>query len=178
MKRQEIVFRAAAAMTIDGRITDSRGHFSKWGSKEDHRYLDHLIEQHDAVIFGRITYEHVVVRGTFRKPVVVLSTKAKTFSKTKGVTFLDPNEKDVLQYFRSKGYRNILILGGTQVYTYFLHKKLIQEFFVTIEPWFFSSGKTLLRSRSFDPTRFRLQEVKRLNADGTLLLHYKICTDD
>lgn len=65
------------------------------------------------------------------------------------------------------------VLGGGAVYQFILENKLLDEIFVTIEPFLFGRGKEMFVG-GIRTTRVGLLSVRRLNQNGTLLLHYQI----
>ena len=50
---------------------------------------------------------------------------------------------------------------------------MLDEFFVTIEPYVFTTGVPMFSGNKFREYKFSLQMVKRLNKKGTILLKYK-----
>ncbi len=167
-----MIFRAAAAMSIDGRIADFQGRFHRWGSKEDHRFLLELIERHDILIIGRITFEHMAERGSLPKPAVILTRSPMKFTGAQNLRFIDPEKIDITNLLKRLKAKNVLILGGTETYTFFLDRNLIDELYLTIEPMIFGRGHSLFNSVLHRPNLFRLEESCVLNKRGTILLHY------
>lgn len=124
----------------------------------------------DAVVVGRNTYkaaaERLCKRNTF-----VLSSRLKTLRRRGTVTFINPINVNLAEFF--KKYRTIAVLGGGRVYRFMLEHELLDEIFVTIEPLIFGRGKEMFIGGK-KTTRLRLLSVKHLNRAGTLLLHYEI----
>ena len=50
---------------------------------------------------------------------------------------------------------------------------MFNEFFVTIEPYVFTTGVPMFSGDKFQKYKFSLQMIKRLNKRGTILLKYK-----
>ncbi len=73
----------------------------------------------------------------------------------------------------SQNWTRVAVLGGAQIYDWFLKRNLISEMYLTLEPVIFGSGKLLASQSLKSLRRFRLSSLKRLNPRGTLLLHYK-----
>lgn len=167
-----MIIRAAAAMSIDGKIADSDGRFHRWGSKEDHEFLQELIQQHDVLVLGRITFEHIIARGPLSKPTVVLTGSQLDAAVQSDHYSVDPAKTDPFKFLKRMKVKNVLVLGGTKTYTYFLEHDLIDELYVTVEPIVFGRGSSLFNSDTFVPSAFRLEASKVLNQEGTLLLQY------
>ena len=73
---------------------------------------------------------------------------------------------------RQKGYRRIAVLGGTQIFSWFFKKNLLDEIYLTIEPVVFGSGLPLFNADVDTVQKFKLASVRRLNKTGTVLLRY------
>jgi dihydrofolate reductase len=88
------------------------------------------------------------------------------------LAFCNPENADLEEFLSRKAWRKICILGGSQVYSYFLEREQIDELYLTIEPKVFGKGISLFDTQVAD-RRYQLQSFKKLNQEGSLLLHYK-----
>ena len=70
-------------------------------------------------------------------------------------------------------YKTVAVLGGGAVYRFMLESGLLDEIFITVEPFIFGRGKEMFIGGT-RTTRVSLLSAKRLNRTGTLLLHYQI----
>ena len=70
-------------------------------------------------------------------------------------------------------YKPVAVLGGGAVYRFALESGLLDEIFITVEPFIFGRGKEMFVGGT-RTVRMRLLSVRRLNRTGTLLLHYQI----
>jgi dihydrofolate reductase len=70
-------------------------------------------------------------------------------------------------------YKKILLVGGATINGLFLKDKLVDEFYLTIEPRLFGTGKNIIEKQILN-TKMTLMNVKKINNAGTLLLKYKI----
>ncbi|MBI2597952.1 MAG: dihydrofolate reductase [Candidatus Diapherotrites archaeon] len=169
---KEPFFFAVAAVTIDGFIARFPGHKSDWTSKEDKAHLHKMEKAADVLLLGRASFE-VAKKKLSKKNCLVLSRKVNGIrKKTKNLTFLNPKSVDVKKFVKDCGYKKICVLGGRAAYNYCLKKNLLDEIFVTIEPIVFGKGIPMFDSAVKTKT-FTLVLAKKLNAKGTLLLHYK-----
>lgn len=166
-------FTAVFASTIDGRITDHEGHFHNWGSEEDHAFFQRLIPQYDAIVVGRVTYEHLSKRAGFPRPMFVITKDRDLIKRGSDVQGIDVATADIAHVLQQQAYKNILVIGGTKTYSYFLERGLLDEVFVTIEPLTFGQGQSAFSHAHFHPSRFSLIACKPLNSHGTILLHYR-----
>ncbi|MBI1839190.1 MAG: dihydrofolate reductase, partial [Candidatus Colwellbacteria bacterium] len=140
-----------------------------WTSKEDWKFFQDALLRVDAVVVGRNTYQSAAnklrKRNTF-----VLSSRPKTVRRRGLVTFVNPANVNLAQFFRQ--YKTVAVLGGGAVYRFMLENHLLDEIYVTIEPLIFGRGKEMFIGGT-RTTRLLLLSAKRLNRIGTLLLHYK-----
>ena len=67
----------------------------------------------------------------------------------------------------------MLLVGGGKTNALFLEASLVNEIYLTVEPKLFGMGKSLIAEGNFTKN-LKLQSVKKLNEQGTLLLKYNI----
>jgi len=163
-------FIAFVAATVDGRISLTNKTSPDWTSAEDWKFFQKFLSKADAVIVGRNTYKAAAARLNKRNTYVI-SRHPERIYKKKNVTFLNPNKVNLLEIF--SGYKIVAILGGNAIYGLMLKKNLLDEIFVTIEPLIFGRGKEMIRDVG-KIKHLQLLSVKRLNKEGTLLLHYQV----
>ena len=161
-----------AVSTIDGKIAKHSKHMTDWSSKEDKGFLHKLLGRCDAVIVGNNTYK--VAQGPLSKRNCIVFTGGVEGIVERGpnLVLLNPEKVDIAEYCAGRGYQNVVVLGGTKAFNYFLGRGLVDEIFLTIEPLVFGSGIQLFDSGD-STARFKLASLKRLNKKGTLLLHYR-----
>lgn len=171
-KLDKIKYTAYVATSIDGRI--SKGSLSSvdWTSKEDWNFFQKALTEMDAVVVGHNTFRVSENRLKWRNTIVL--TSKVDHLKTKGtVTFFNPEKSSLRKFLETKGYKKIAILGGGKIYDFCLNHKMIDELFVTIEPYVFTTGVPMFSGSKFRKNKFILQSIKKLNKRGTILLHYK-----
>ncbi|AJF59867.1 MAG: dihydrofolate reductase [Candidatus Diapherotrites archaeon] len=162
---------AVAAITIDGFIARFPGHKADWTSKEDKTHLHKMEAKADLLLLARKTYE-IAEKELSGKNCLVLTTKVGGIErKGKNLVYINPKKKDVQEFVEEKGYKKICVLGGRAAYTYALEKGLIDDLFITVEPIVFGKGIPMF-DKEVELKRFRLKSVKKLNKQGTVLLHY------
>lgn len=167
---------AYVAGSIDGRIAKSNLSKIDWTSKEDWNFFQKSLEKFDAVAVGHNTYRMAEKQLKKRNAIVFTSKKRKTNKPELSnlVSFFNPQKSDFEKFIKSQNYKKIAILGGPKVYNFFLERKIMDEIFVTIEPYIFTAGIPMFSGSKFRKYGFSLITVKRLNRSGTLLLRYKI----
>ena len=163
---------AIAAISIDGKIALNSKHPSDWTSKEDKVFMRALLSKCDVVVVGNNTYKMAKEPLSKRNCLVFSRSANQLISGSANLQFINPNKINIAKFMRSKKYRSIAILGGAQVYTYFLEKNLLDEIYLTIEPLIFGRGINLFSDLRTIPQNFTLSSVKKLNKQGSILLHY------
>lgn len=152
-----------------------------WSSKEDHEHFRLLKSSHNLIVMGRKTYEHVrsVIKLSPHIRRIIMTKYPDNFSKEQvpdQLEFTDESPEQLVSRGERMGYRSLLLVGGSEVNTAFLSKKLITDCMITIEPRFFGVGKSIFSQIDVD-IPLRLIDTKRLNEQGTLLLHYTVSYD-
>lgn len=161
---------AYVAASIDGRISLTKNTRPDWTSKEDWEFFQGELARADAVVVGRNTYE--ATRSRLKKRnTFVFSSRVKDVRRRGPITFVNPDAVDLAELLA--GFKRIAIVGGGGVYSMMLERGLMDDIFVTVEPLVFGHGKEMFAGGT-RTTRLRLVSVKKLNAAGTLLLHYRV----
>jgi len=168
----KIIYVACVVASIDGRIAKDDSSGTDWTSKEDWNFFQNLLSKMDAVVVGHNTFQVSAVRLRKRNTIVLTSKIAH--QKIEGtVTFFNPKKENLKSFLEKRNYKKIAILGGGRVYDFCLRNKMIDEFFVTIEPYIFTAGVPMFTGNKFRKNKFILQSVKKLNKKGSILLKYK-----
>ncbi len=166
------IYTVLVAVSIDGRIAAHSRQFTNWTSKEDKDFLHKHLDRSDVVVVGSNTYETAKKPLSQRNCLVLTRKVLKATKKREGLVFFNPAKESVDGYIRKMGYRRVAILGGSQVYTYFLEKNLLDEIYLTIEPVIFGKGLGMFETKNFELRRWKFVSVKKLNRKGSLVLHY------
>lgn len=148
-----------------------------WSSREDYAHFLQLIGQHKLVVMGRKTYEAVHPKPQPERLRIVLTHSPEQFvgQQIKGqLEFRSATPGELVTALGGQGYTGLLLVGGGQTNTDFLQAGLVDELWLTIEPVLFGSGVRLLTAALPDSVQLQLESNERLNAGGTLLLHYII----
>lgn len=194
-------FLAIAAMTLDGKIAKNKDHLSTdWTSKEDRIFMRALLDKCDVIIVGNNTYKTAIKPLSKRNCIVFtkqvpspgegmvrparqrLEPKATAggersnngvYRKSENLLYVNPTKVDVKKLITKLGYQKAAILGGAQTYTYCLQNNMMDELYLTVEPTVFGKGIDLFSPSKFSGALFKLISIKKLNAQGSLLLRYK-----
>ena len=163
---------AIAAVTIDGKIARYNGHFPDWTSPEDKMFFHSLLDQSDAVVVGNNTFRTAEEPLSKRNSIVFTRTVRDVERRGAKLLFYNPDGPSSLETILEP-YRQVAVLGGTRIYSYFLERNFIDDLHLTIEPIVFGDGLDLFKHDFAATKRFQLVSVRQLNEVGTVLLHYR-----
>ncbi len=171
-----------AATSINNKITySSNGDSFSWTSPEDQSYFTKLVKDSDLVIMGRKTYQinsskMDLNHGPLRLVLTKHYQKYSHLNIPGHLEFTSLSPKEISsQYFSQSN--QILVLGGTQIYSLFLQQNLIDEIFLTIEPYIFGDGQNLFDNLNIFQ-KFQLTSFQKLNHNGSILLKYKLINNE
>lgn len=162
---------AIAALTIDGKIARHHDHFPDWTSPEDKVVLSEILDTCDVVVVGNTTYKIAEVQLSKRNCIVFTRTTPTPKPLRDNLLLFNPSNASI--EVALEPYNKVALLGGAQIYTYFMERGLIDELFLTIEPLVFGNGLDLFEFTSDETINFELVSVRRLNGKGSLILHYR-----
>lgn len=161
---------AIAAVTLDGKIAHSSTHFTDWTSKEDKAFLGKELDRSDLVVVGHNTYR-IAQAPLSRRRCLVLSRQTEGVERrSEKLFFCNPAHTCMADLLTP--YTRVAVLGGTQVYTYFLENNLLDVMYITIEPLIFGRGLPLFESEEFFIKKMHLSSVNKLGVQGSILLKY------
>lgn len=160
---------------MDGKLTrHDESDIYKWTSDEDHEHFRGLIAASDVLVMGRGTYEAIKAATNPNTLRLVLTTTPQKFQDRviEGqLEFYNETPAGVAERLSSRGYKKVLIVGGTGTISPFLASQLVDYFYLSVEPYIFGEGKPLAAGRL--DSGFRLVSSRQLNERGTMLLTYK-----
>ncbi len=164
VKKKNIVF---IAKSIDGFIAGKNGeldwlHIIPNPKNIDMGFSD-LMEEIDAIVMGRSTYETVVgfgVKWPYSKHVFVLSNSLKEipYSLKDKVSLMNGSPQEIVENLNKKGYLKLYIDGGS-IIQQFLKEDMIDELKITSVPILLGGGFSLYGDLD-TPLRFDLVESK------------------
>jgi dihydrofolate reductase len=167
-----------AVISSNGKLT--RGEdpdIYKWTSREDQDFFFSFIKRSSLIVMGSGTYNSIKSKLKTQKSKlrIVLTRRPDVYKseQIRGQLEFSSEKPPALVRRLSKTYKQMLLVGGSAVYSSFMKENLVDEIYLTIEPLVFGSGKDLFEKGSFESS-FNLVSFKKLNKQGTLLLKYKI----
>jgi dihydrofolate reductase len=168
------------AISADGFIARDSHHPAVWTSKEDKKRFVELTKRAGVIVMGLNTFK------TLQKPLKDRLNIVYSANKDIGmvadnleVTSMDP--KDLIESLDKRGFKEVAICGGSQIYTTFMKTGLVGSLYLTIEPILFGKGMNIFND-SLDEknqnsgTGGQILELisSQTTPTGTILLEYKV----
>jgi len=177
-----------AAMSADGFIapggTAGSGPSTAWTGAADKKRFVELTKRAKAMVLGRKTFETFGSRPLKGRDIFVLSRSPPGGTKpmvtvTEGAkdggagtvewTNLPPRE--LVAMLAGRGYAELALCGGSEVYARFLEADLVDRLYLTIEPVLFGDGVPL--AAGIDRVNLEFIDSTMLG-DSSVLLHYRV----
>ncbi|QGY45673.1 dihydrofolate reductase [Maribellus comscasis] len=140
----------------------------------DHGYAEFL-DSVGITIMGNSTYKQLIswdIEFPYKTKTNYVFTRNPEVQNTKYVTFVKEHHVDFVQSLREKSKRDIWLIGGGQLNTWFLNEKLIDEIYVFIMPIVVPGGIELFEAI---PRETRLElTYSKVYKSGVTELRYKI----
>ncbi|MBI2475497.1 dihydrofolate reductase [Candidatus Uhrbacteria bacterium] len=163
-----------AAISANGKIAEHECQTSlDWTSKEDLRFFIEKTKEIGVLIMGRKTFETIGKPLKGRKTIVMTrednGRQLETKEESGKVEFTSEQPCKLLERLQKEGVENVVIAGGSSIYSQFLKEKLVTEIYLTVEPVLFGDGVPL--ASGFGRINLKLDEVTQLG-DQAVLLHF------
>jgi len=175
MKDQPPRIIAFAVQTLDGYVARHPGHSTlEWRSNADAEFFTSYLNSLDetgVIVVGNNTYKAVQSRLSKRNCIVLTRSVESMDRRHKKLLYYNPGGASLAAVIN--GYRTVVLLGGTETYTFFWERDLIDELYLTIEPINFGSGLRLLNTSEPISAKLSLKSSESLNEVGTVLRHYQ-----
>jgi dihydrofolate reductase len=158
----------SAALTADGYIGRNAKHAAMWTGKEDKKRFIEITKRAGVIIMGQNTWFTLGKPLKDRLNIVYSPTPLPTVS---GMEITMKSPADLLQELESRGFKEVAICGGSQIYTMFMKSGLVDTLYLTIEPIIFGDGIKLFK----EEMDYHLKLVNLIQTEnGALLLEYKV----
>jgi len=134
-----------------------------------------FVKKRKNIIVGRRTYELMKSANDFKECgnpfVVVMANHPRDLSKEMNVQY-SASPMDALEIMKAKGFKEVLLGGGSYTNATFLREGLIDEIIIDIEPFIFGKGIKLF-AESQQELKLELIKTEKLSKD-TIRLHYNV----
>lgn len=155
-----------AALTADGHIAKDEHHSAFWTSKEDKKRFVELTKRAGVIVMGSNTYQ--TLPRPLKERINIVYSKSKTFE---GAEVTQKSPQELLQELESRGFKEVAICGGSQIYTMFMKAGVVDRLYLTVEPLIFGKGLSLF-SEEINRQLTLVSAVH--NEGGSLFLEYKV----
>ena len=159
--------------TLDGRVTKwGEPHVKMWSSPQDQDYYKKTWNESRLIVMGSNTFN----TGSFPSPnhlLIVMTAHPGKYKNSGKVEFTNESPVELTDRFKSKGYEQMLVVGGPHVATSFLKEQLIDELWLTLEPKIFGIGGNFATGEKLD-INLRLLHCEKVNEQGTLITKYAV----
>lgn len=157
-----------AAQTLDGFIAKDSNHPAFWTSKEDKKQFVELTTRAGVCIMGSSTFK--TLPRPLKERLNIVYTRSKDISGDNVETTQD-EPINVIANLEKRGFKEVAICGGSQIYTLFLKARVVNTIYLTIEPVLFGQGISIFN----DDMNIQTELVSHTKTDGgTLILEYKV----
>jgi len=154
------------AQTLDGFIAKDINHAAFWTSKEDKQRFVELTKRAGIVIMGKSTFK--TLPRPLKERVNIVYSRSEHFE---GAEMTSDNPIDLIQKLEARGFKEVAICGGSQIYTMFLKAGVVDTIYLTIEPLLFGAGISVFN----EPMDVHLElKSHEKTESGTLMLEYKV----
>jgi dihydrofolate reductase len=165
-----------AAITLDGKIARKPVEAVTWTSKKDKSFFKKETQKAGVSILGSNTYK-TIAKKPFAKTLHIVMTHhpekfAAKHTKPEALEFTKSTPKKILKDLSTRGFKQAVISGGSEIYAAFLKADLVDEIYLTIVPKIFGKGIPLFKEINIKPTDFKLFNTTKLGPHE-ILLQYK-----
>mgnify|MGYP001180976091 CR=1 FL=1 len=155
-----------AAVSADGYIAKDEHHPAFWTSKEDKKRFVELTKRAGVIVMGSNTFK--TLPRPLKERVNIVYSRTKTFE---GAEVTQKSPAELLEELHSRGFKEVAICGGSNIYNMFMKAGVIDTIYLTIEPILFGKGMRLFE----DDMLYRLKLISHTPTEGgALLLEYKV----
>ena len=162
--------------TLDGKVTKwGESHVKSWSSQQDQDYYKKTLTDSRLIVMGSNTFNFGSFPSLNHQLIVMTGRpdKYKNLRPPRQVEFTSESPAKLTDRFKSKGYEQMLVVGGPHVATSFLKEQLIDELWLTLEPKIFGTGANFATDVKLD-INLRLLHVEKVNEQGTLITKYAV----
>lgn len=162
------------ATTADGKIAKDKEHIADWTSKEDKKFFVEKTKECKVMIMGMTTYQTIGRPLPGRLTIVYTrNPNAPELQPQPGVLeYTNLGARELLAQLEKRGFAEVALVGGGTINAMFLREKLIDDIYLSIEPYVFGAGLSVFAEAPAD-VALDLIEVSKLS-EQVVLLHYRL----
>ena len=161
-----------AAVTIDGFIARDDVHLStRWTSKEDTRFFRRLSAKVGHMVVGSKTFKTFDRKMAGRKIYVYSHKQTVENSSENDIEVVSASPKKFITDLESRGVAEVLICGGSSIYTLFMKAGVVDRLLLTQESTIFGAGVPLFS----EPLKIKVSlDIIHNLSDQTKVFEYEV----
>ena len=167
--------------TLDGKITKwGASNVRLWTSHQDQDYYKNVLNESRLVVMGSNTFNADTFKPSANHLFVIMTRnpgKYKNSEVPRQIEFTNESPVALTARFKSKGYIQMVVVGGPHVATSFLKEQLIDELWLTLEPKIFGTGGNFVTDVKLD-IGLHLMHFEKVNEQGTLITKYAVLKNE
>lgn len=163
--------------SLNGKITSGDKDDLMWGGKADKKSFAQLTKGMGTMIVGSTTFEAWGKRALPERKTIVLTRSPERYAEyaSDQLTFTSETPEELTARLEKEGHKEVALVGGGKINYLFFKAKLVDDLYVTIAPWVFTSGIDIIDETNdlgSIYTQLKLLETTKLDEE-TILLHYE-----
>ena len=160
-------------MTADGFIAKNTNQNSTdWTSSADTAIFVKRTKEAGVIIMGLTTYKTIGRPLPGRLNLIMTREPEKESSIPDKLEYTNTQPAELLKELDIRGFKEVILGGGTTINSLFLKAGLVDEIQITIEPLLFGGGLTLFKDLDLNQ-KLELIEMKDLGSN-VINLKYKL----
>ena len=131
-------------------------------------------------VMGSNTFNADTLKPSANHQLIIMTwvaDKYKSLEVTGQIEFTNESPVALTARFKSKGYKQMVAIGGPNVATSFLKEQLIDELWLTFEPKIFGTGGNFVTDVKLDIS-LHLIHCEKVNEQGTLITKYAVLKNE
>ena len=160
-----------AAVSADGYIArDSSAPSTVWTSKDDKKRFVELTKRAKVIVTGQNTWKTFGGRPLKERLNIIYSSE-RLPDMPPEVEITSKSPLELLKELESRGYSEVAICGGSQIYTMFMQAGVVDRLYLTVEPVLFGDGIRLFKA----PLDAKLKLIEDQKTEGgNRLVEYEV----
>lgn len=136
-----------------------------WNNKDDMKLFYKLTKgnKKNAIIMGRKTWESLPKKPLPDRENLIMSKTLKDNDNYKTFSYYD----DLFKYIKNKDYETIWVIGGSQIYDYFMSINLVNNIYITRQNGYYNCDTFFI----FDESKYKKIEERYINNDSNLEIY-------
>ncbi len=158
------------ALTADGYIAKNPTVPSTvWTGKDDKKRFVEMTKRAGVVVMGQNTWK--TIGKALKDRLTIVYSPEPIENLPEGVELTTKSPADLLKVLENRGFKEVAICGGSQIYTMFMKSGLVDKLYLTVEPVIFGDGIRLFK----EDLDYRLTLIESIKTEsGAVLSEYSV----